>query len=171
MCVAEICHGIAQLWKSIASFQNCTQGLSFATKSIEDSLAKLHRETQALCLHKSPAIKGTALALQIILYMSWSNHTEPHVAVLASELKEALCQMEMKTCCYLDFSSFQLMIGAISAKIGSPTRTWFLTKLTKAVSVLQSRGWGKSLFAFRRAIVPDEGIMLYLRNLWVELYI
>lgn len=168
--MAAICHGIAQLWKSIATFRNCTQGISFTVKSIEDPVAELHRKTQALCHHNNPAVKGTALALQIILYMSWSTQPEPDITVLASELMEALSLTERTTCCYLEFSSFQLMIGAISAKIGSPTRIWFLTKLKSAVSVLQSRGWDTLLNLFSRVIVPDKRIMLYLKALWVELH-
>jgi hypothetical protein len=62
------------------------------------------------------------------------------------------------------------MIGAVSAEIGSSTRTWFLTKLKAAVSVLQSRGWDTLLNLFNRVIIPNERIMLYLKNLWVELY-
>lgn len=111
--------------------------LELYRQSIEDPLAKLHRKTQALFHQNSPAVKGTALVLQIILYMSWPTQPEANITVLASELKEALSLTERTTCSYLEFSSFQLMIGAISAKIGSPTRIWFLTKLKAAVSVLR----------------------------------
>lgn len=168
--MATISHGIAQLWESIASFQHCNQGRSLAIQGIEDLLAELDHETQSLGLHESPAVQGTALALQIILYMSWPTPTEPNIAALAGKLKEALYLTERNSCCYLDFSSFQLMIGAISAEIGSSTRIWFLTKLKAAVSVLQSRGWNTLLNVFNTVIMPNESIMLYLKNLWVELY-
>lgn len=102
--------------------------------------------------------------------MSWPTPTEPNIAALAAKLKEALYLTERNSCCYLDFSSFQLMIGAISAEIGSSTRIWFITKLKAAVSVLQSRGWNTLLNVFNTVIVPNESIMLYLKNLWVELY-
>jgi hypothetical protein len=168
--VATIYHGIAQLWESIASFQHCSQDLNIAIQRIEDLLARLHHEIQGLCINESPAVQGTALTLQIILYMSWPTPTEPNITVLAGKLKETLCLTMRNTCCYLDFSSFQLMIGAISSKRGSLTRVWFLTKLKAAVSALQSRGWSTLLSLFDRVIVPNESIMLYLKDLWVELH-
>lgn len=168
--MATIYDGIAQLWESIALFQNCTQGLAFIVQRIEGLLAKLHHETQSLCLHESAAVQSTALALKIILYMSWPTPIEPNIAVLAGKLKEALCLTERNTCCYLDFSSFQLMIGAVSAEIGSSTRIWFLTKLKAAISVLQSRGWDTLLDLFNRVMIPNERIMAYLKNLWAELH-
>lgn len=167
--MATIYHGIAQLWESITSIQICTQSQSFTIPKIEDLLAKLHHETQRLCLHENPAVQGTALALQIITYMSWPTPTEYNIAALAGKLKEALCMTE-NSCCYLDFSSFQLMIGAISAEIGSSTKTWFLTKLKAAVSALQSRGWDTLLDLFNRVMVPNARIMLYLKSLWAELH-
>lgn len=167
--MATIYHGIAQLWESITSFQNRTQGQSFTISKIEDLLAGLHHQTQRLCLHENPVAQGTALALQIIVYMSWPTPTEYNIVVLASKLREALCMTE-NSCCYLDFSSFQLMIGAISAEPGSSTKTWFLAKLKTAVSALQSRGWDTLLDLFNGVMVPNARIMLHLKSLWIELY-
>jgi hypothetical protein len=167
--VAAICHGIAQLWGSTACIQNCTQSPAFIIKAIEEPLARLHHEARALRLNSSPAVKATAVALQIVLYLSWSAQTEMNVASLASELKMALCMMEVRTCSDLNFTSFQLMIGAIAAEVDSLTRTWFLTKLKTAILVLKSRGLDAPLKLFNKVLIPEANIMLHLTGLWEEL--
>ena len=157
------------LWRSIDIFRTYPPGPGFVVEAIEQPLVRLHCQVRALRVNDNPFVHATSLAIEIVLHLSWPAQLELDITHLASELKAALCMIPIRVCFLMDLTSFQLMIGAIAAEAGSSTRTWFLSKLKRAVLVLRSRGWDEPLELFDKTFVPNKDIIRRLRSLWKEL--
>jgi hypothetical protein len=139
------------------------------TDEIEEPLNELLCQAQAIRAYDNLAIQATSRAIELVLYLSWPPQSREILNHVASELKEALCQIQMRPCSHMDLTSCYLMIGAISADKGSQTRAWFMQKLKSAVLAMRSRGFGDPLEILKSGFVLDADLMASFRALWQEL--
>ncbi|SPO01885.1 uncharacterized protein DNG_04558 [Cephalotrichum gorgonifer] len=167
--IAALTDGISRLWASIEAHRTGQPDSSFAVDMIEGPLARLETQARLLGSSDDPFTQSTAFAIELVLQLSWPTQPPATLTTIAGGLKEALCRIPVRPCFFMDFTSFQLMIGAVAAGEGSQTREWFLTKLKRAVLELRSRGWDEPLELFRRVNFPNVGLMKRFKSLWAEL--
>lgn len=131
----------------------------------EEAWMRLHVKTRMLQSHDNSYVRATAKAAQLILNLSSAPKTGGGAEALATELKDALCQLPGRSCVYMDMTSCHIMIGAIAAERGSETETWFVKKLRPGVKTMQSRGWGDPFGFLERTFMADLDMLQQLRGL------
>lgn len=134
----------------------------FIVEDIEQSLTRLREKTQRLRRSKkNKYIHSTVLSLELILCLSWPLAAESaYIHMLADELKQTTSQFPKTPCPYMDLTSCQFIIGAVSAACESSTRIWFVDKLTSAAIAMQERGWSEEPFEILgRMLGADESLM------------
>lgn len=172
--IASITDRIVQIRKSIYIYQNCYQ-LSLSNTAgaeIEKRLAELCREARALrMMQDNPCIQATSLSIELVLRLSWTPPSQSNVnfTSLASDLKEALCELQIRPCAYMDLTSCQFMIGAIAAGEGSHLRGWYVSRLKRVVQAMRMRGWAEPPPLFDGGLVSDTILMEELKSLWKEI--
>ncbi|KAL4963698.1 uncharacterized protein BDV14DRAFT_83800 [Aspergillus stella-maris] len=169
--LSEICRSVIRLRKVIASHHRQPLHDTMVATEIEEPLARLHYETRALRDTGTPHVDAAARAIEIALYVLWPSQTSAHLTLLAGQLKKAICRFPIRRCAYMDFTSYQLMIGAIAAGEGSPVRTWFVEKVTEAVRWTQNRGWVEPLSVLEWGLErgEDDDLAERFRALWREI--
>lgn len=139
-------------------------------REIEEPLADLHFELRALRVIDNAYVQATSIAIELALYGLWPSQSPAHLTLLAEGLKEAICQYPIKGCSYMKLTSFQLVIGSISAEVGSSTRAWFIDCFVGEVRAMQLRGW-KDPLSLLQSRDSQAGIRKgVLSELWEEIY-
>ena len=167
---------IADICKDLTCFQKLTEGCrqgeirpDFPLVEVEIWFHKLLNEARSFQGDQSPFVQATAFAIELIIHMFWSSHQEKiDPTLVASRMKEALCRLQIRPCSYMDLTSCHFMIGAIASDERSQARTWFVSKLRRAVRALRARGWENPLDIVERGFVPDLNLSIRLKALWEE---
>ncbi|RDW57977.1 hypothetical protein BP6252_13388 [Coleophoma cylindrospora] len=167
--VADISDGLVQLRKSIDTHRNSSSASDVQAKEIEESWNGLLYQARALRYEDNPFVQATSRAIELILYLSWYPRLEASISLLASELKEELCRLPVRSCLFMDLTSCQMMLGAIAAGEGSQVRAWFVARLRRAVLTLRSRGWVRPLEILEAGFPSHVGLVARFRALWKEL--
>ncbi|KAL4793762.1 hypothetical protein BDV19DRAFT_390962 [Aspergillus venezuelensis] len=169
--LSEISKNVIQLRKVIASHHRQPLHDSLVATEIEEPLARLHYETRALRSVGNVHVEAAARAIELALYLLWPSQTSAHLTLLAGQLKEAICRFPIRRCAYMDFTSYQLMIGAVPAGKKSSVRTWFVDKVTEAVRWTQKRGWAEPLSVLEWGLEHGEvdDLADRFRALWKEI--
>ncbi|KAL4957569.1 hypothetical protein BDW69DRAFT_156111 [Aspergillus filifer] len=169
--LSDICNSVIQLRKLIASHRRLPMDDTKVAREIEEPLARLHYETRALRETGNLHVEAAARAIELVLYVLWGSQTSAYLTLLAGQLKDAICRFPIRRCAYMDFTSYQLMIGAISADKGSLVRTWFVRKVAEAVRWTQERGWVEPLSVLEWGLErgEDDDLTGRFRALWREI--
>ncbi|KAH6647453.1 hypothetical protein BKA67DRAFT_682656 [Truncatella angustata] len=168
--VADICDGLSRLLWSLDAHRKDQPGPISAGEEVEITTTKLLSQARALRAHAGPHIRATSWTVELILHLSRGQ--EPGAADLepaAGELREALCGLRHQPCSYMNLTSCTLMIGALAAGAGTPTRAWFVGALGGAVRALRSRGWDAPLDILEGGFVTHPLFQARFRSLWKEL--
>ncbi|KAL2812335.1 hypothetical protein BDW59DRAFT_167841 [Aspergillus cavernicola] len=171
--LAAIHDSVVQLQNTINSHRKHPSDAAVIAQVIEEPLARLHYETRSLRTKNNPHIDAAARSIELVLYLLWPSQTGAHLTLLAGELGDAMSRYPIKGCSYMDLTSFQLMIGAVAADKGSPARTWFVDRLSRAVRWMQTRGWREPLNILQRRFMSDVDVGLMgrrFKDLWKELH-
>ncbi|KAK3692007.1 hypothetical protein B0T22DRAFT_634 [Podospora appendiculata] len=174
--VANIIDSLVRLQDSIAVHRSTSStgpDVTREAKEIKQKWNTLLCLTRALRLEsKNPFVQATSRAIELVLHLSWpsSGASRTDLTPLASELKQALCQIPVRPCLFMDLTSCQLMLGAIAAAEGSEVKAWFVGRMTRAALALRSRGCVRPLDILDKGFVSDVPLVARFRGLWKELY-
>ncbi|KAK3334053.1 hypothetical protein B0T19DRAFT_419970 [Cercophora scortea] len=178
--VAGIIDGFVQLQDLIAVHHNksSTGGseldVGHAAKEIKRKWTTLLYLTRALRREdNNPFAQAVSRSIELALHLSWpspSGTSRLDLTPLAGELKQALCQIPVRPCLFMDITSCQLMLGAIAAAEDSEVRAWFVAKMKRAAVALRSRGCVRPLDILEKGFVSDVPLVARFRELWKELY-
>jgi hypothetical protein len=168
--IKAICDSVIQVQKVIDSHHKHQFESTFVAQEIEEPLANLHYQVRALRAISDAYVQATARAIELVLCLLWPSQSGAHLTFLAGEMKESISRFPIKGCSYMNLTSFQLMIGAIAADKGSPTRSWFVNTLAREVRAMQLRGWSKPLSLLQDRYMSSVGLMGRFQALWRELY-
>ncbi|KAH8692345.1 hypothetical protein BGW36DRAFT_304164 [Talaromyces proteolyticus] len=164
--VASIPEDLIALKRSIDSHQPDSE------YEIDASIANLHNKVQALLKkNHNEFVWATAQTIELIIYLLWplqQGSQSNNLNILAEKLKETLEKWLVKPCPYMDLTSCQLIIGAIAAKSGTSTRTWFVNKLTNAARAMRSRGWNDPFEVLEMGMKADRHMATWFRILSSE---
>ncbi|KAL4933209.1 uncharacterized protein BDV17DRAFT_104927 [Aspergillus undulatus] len=168
--LSAICDSVIQIRKVIDSHRRQPLDEMRIAPEIEEPLARLHFETRALRGTGNLHVDAAARAIELALYLLWPTQSSAHLTLLAGEFKDSISEFPIRRCAYMDFTSFQLMIGAVAAAKGSHVRAWFVSRISEAVRWMQKRGWTEPLSLLEEAIGPgnDDGLNGRFRALWTE---
>ncbi|KAB5562774.1 hypothetical protein GE09DRAFT_1109664 [Coniochaeta sp. 2T2.1] len=144
---------------------------SYRVQQILQDRDSLLRRVRALRSEDDQYIQVTALAMELTLYLTWSPLPDStlNLTPVAGRLWEAMNNLPVRPCMFMDLASCPLMLGAVAADEGSEVRDWFVTRIRKAVETLKSRGWRRPLEVLERAFTPDDGLVSRFRALWREI--
>ncbi|KAJ5668372.1 uncharacterized protein N7477_006942 [Penicillium maclennaniae] len=168
--IKVICDSVIQVRQTISSQHSRELDSEFIAREIEEPLANLHHEVRALRAVDDSYVQATARSMELVLYLLWPSQSGAHLTLLASELKDIICQFPFQGCSYMNLTSFQLMIGAIAASENSPTRRWFVDRMAGEVRAMQLRGWNEPLSLLTNRNLPTKALTGRLQALWEELY-
>jgi hypothetical protein len=166
--VADIADGVIQLRCLIDTYRNSV-GLVALEEEIDRTWTSLLRQVQALRREDNSDVQATSRAMELILHFSWRPQAAATLAVLASELKEALCRLPARPCLLMDLTSCQLMLGAVAAAEHTQTKAYFVARQRRAVSSLRSRGWTDPLAILENRLVSDDECVSRFKVLWKDL--
>lgn len=131
-------------------------------EDIDAPLTRLREKSQKLRRSKkNKYVYATALTLELILCLLWPPALQSNsLHNLAEELQQTTSQFPKMPCPYMDLTSCQFIIGAVSAETGSSTRMWFVDKLTSAARAMQDRGWSDEPFEILgRMLGADDSLI------------
>lgn len=168
--VRTITERVIHLRKLIESHHQHHFNASFIAREIEEPLADLHHKLRALRVIDDSYTRATSISIELALYILWPSQSAAHLTLLAEELKTAISKFPIKGCSFMNLTSFQLVIGAISAETGSSTRKWYIQCLASEVKAMQLRGWRDPLNLLQSRDKYAGTLKDTLGALWDELY-
>ncbi|ETS79389.1 hypothetical protein PFICI_09242 [Pestalotiopsis fici W106-1] len=138
--IAIACDALVEVLKSIEEVQNAPPSQTSGLKEVEinKQVLDILLQARALKSYEEPSIRITATTIELILYLSWPQEPAVDCTSTADEMRQALCRMFIRPCCYSDLTSGYLMVGAIASDEGSETKKWFTSRLRDALVSVQT---------------------------------
>ncbi|OBR03188.1 hypothetical protein CH63R_12315 [Colletotrichum higginsianum IMI 349063] len=163
--IADVIDKLVALRKTMKAYHEDPTGSESLLGEISKGVQELYIESKALQSNSCPEVKAAALSVQILLHFSWPSSSPENLTLLASNLRAALDTRKIIQCSYMDMTSCQLMLGAMSADYGSETKAWFAGRLKAAVIALRSRGLVRPFMVTDDGLVLDQALMEPFRNI------
>ncbi|KAI0487788.1 hypothetical protein F4859DRAFT_466185 [Xylaria cf. heliscus] len=168
--MATLCENLACWMEGVNTSRKHPQKSDFIMEHIMQPMYDMLSEARAIRVNGSPTLQASCITVELIIYLSWSSSPEAiNLNAVASELKEATCASQFRPCYYFDLTCCQLMIGAIAADEGSPTRAWFMDRLKSAWRIVKSRGCNNAMDILERNMTFKTGLKAQFKSLWIEL--
>ncbi|KAI0448233.1 hypothetical protein F5B21DRAFT_498247 [Xylaria acuta] len=168
--MVDLRENLARWMQGIHASRKHPQKSDFIMEHIMQPMHDIISQARAIGADGSPASQASCIAIQLIIYLLWSSLPGAiNLTAVASELKEAICATQFRPCCYSDLTSCELMIGAIAADEGSPTRAWFMDRLKSAWRTVKSRGCNDAMDILERNTILETSLQGQFKSLWMEL--
>jgi hypothetical protein len=169
--VTAISNAASGLFRSIDA-----QSKHFIQQSIEEDVQvgrvcdELISQVQNLRTIPNPFVHATSYSIELLIYLHQPSKVRNEMTFIADRLKDSICQLRPKnTCSFMDLTSCQLIIGALTSGNASSTRKWFISKLRNAVLALKSRGWKTPLNILPEAFISNPDLVPAMVSLWKEI--
>lgn len=166
--VVAMSRSLGELRRYAQSPPNHPTDQTVVEKEVEQPLNDLLQEAQSLRSESNPYVRATLLSIELIIHLSQSDQSTADTTYLATLLREALCQLPVRQCAYMELTSCHMVIGAAAAKEGSDTREWFVHKLKRGMRAIRMRGWDETRRFLEGGFLCDSGLAGLLRGLWKE---
>lgn len=158
--VAAISNNLTDLQSAIDVYHSGLEtDQGFVVEKIEGPLSALHSQLQTIHGDDSPWVRAASRAIELFLHAIRLSRPKVDLTPIAGKLKDALCELDVRPCPYMDLTSIHYMLGATSARTGSPTRAWFIERLKTVVQAMQKRGWATPLGVFESRVTTHEGLI------------
>lgn len=168
--MADLCENLAHWMQAIDASQKHPQKSDFLMEHIMQPMCDILSQARAIRPDGSPSLQAACITVELIIYLSWSPLPGAiNITAVASELKEAICASQFRPCYYFDLTSCQLMIGAIAADEGSPTRAWFMDRLKRAWGMVKSHGRDAATDILEKNMLFKISLQTQFKSLWMEL--
>ncbi|KAI0551809.1 hypothetical protein F4679DRAFT_124729 [Xylaria curta] len=168
--IADLCENLANWMEEMNTCRKYPQKSDFVIGSIMQPMQDMLAKARAIREDGSPTLQSACITIELIIFLSWSSPQGAiNLTAVASELKEAIHAKQFRPCHYVELTSCQLMIGAIAADEGSPTRAWFMNRLKSAWQMVKSRGYNDAMNILERNMVFKTGLEAQFKSLWMEL--
>ncbi|KAI1288167.1 hypothetical protein F5Y03DRAFT_98836 [Xylaria venustula] len=167
--LADVCDNLACWMQTIDESRIRPRESRFMMEHIVQPMHDILSQSQAIREDSDVAAQASCITIELIIYLSWSSLSRINLTSVASELKDAICASQFRPCRYSDLTSCQLMIGAIAADKGSPTRAWFMDRMSNAWRIVKSRGCNDVMDILRSNMRLKTSLESQFRSLWMEL--
>ncbi|RYC59100.1 hypothetical protein CHU98_g7107 [Xylaria longipes] len=165
-----LCENLARWMQEINASRKYPQKSDFIMEHIMQPMHDVLSQARAIRAEGSPALQASCIAVELIIWLSWSSQPGAiNLTAVASELKDAIYASQFRPCCYSDLTSCQLMLGAMAADEGSPTRAWFMDRLRSAWQMVKSRGCSDVTDILERNMIFKTSLEAQFESLWMEL--
>lgn len=164
--VVVIGNRLAQLRHMLENYDERADHQDIPINEIKSTVRELHIAAQFLGSSSSPYVRVTSLAIELYLDFSWPEQPSADLSSLSRRLKDALRQLPIKPCPYMDLTSTSFVLGLVAAEHDSETRLWFLSRLRAVVADMESRGWTRPLQHLERAIESDQRLAARFKAIW-----
>ncbi|KAI1750557.1 hypothetical protein F4782DRAFT_248349 [Xylaria castorea] len=168
--IAGLCENLGRWMQEIDASRKHPNTSDFIIEQIMQPMQDILAQARAIRADGTPTSQTACIAIELIVYLSWNSPQGTiNLTAVASELKEAMCARQFRPCHYVELTSCPLMIGAMAADEGSPTRTWFMKRLKSAWQMVKSRGCNDAMNILERNMVFKTGLEAQFKSLWMEL--
>ncbi|VUC29369.1 unnamed protein product [Clonostachys rosea] len=169
--VLQFLDGLIDLRTLIASHRS-PQPRHADSADIEERASRLRTDAGALRFHETPCIQIATRAGELLLELMWpstlQSEDKEKTTTLAEEIRILIQEQAFRTCIYNDLTSCTFMLGAIGARRGSPTRSWFVEASKKSARQLKAFGWVEPIRMLEPWLATDMFLMDEIRGFMDE---
>ena len=141
-------------------------------REIQQPIEALHSIAQRLKHDNHGFLRASGYAIIVFLHLSWpdtwAGKSREPLSTLASDLREALEQSQVKLCSTIDLVVWKFFMGGVASSPQSEARTWFVDRLLRIVRTIPVFQWNEMLEMLERAFLPSEVLLEKCRKLWDE---
>ncbi|KAI0190853.1 hypothetical protein F4808DRAFT_444272 [Astrocystis sublimbata] len=167
--IAGLCETLSRWLKDIGQSQTQPQSSDFIMERIVKPMHEVLSQARALRSGGTLILQASCIVIELIIYLAWGSPSVIDLTAVAGELKETICAVQFRPCCCSDLTCCHLMIGAMAAGEGSPTRTWFMDRLRIAWSGVKSRACSDAIGVLESNMTLCTSLGAQFQSLWVEL--
>lgn len=166
--VAHISDAISHIRQAMDLSYQYDMPPEYLLHEIDEPLSVIEADAYAIRGQKL-YIDALSIGIVIFLHLSWERSPLSTVTLgaMSNDLMETLGKHGTPLCASLDLTTWQLMVGGISATEFT-TRQWFVSMLRKYFAVLHIRTWEHAVKKLGKTFMPDSRLMSRFKAFWDE---